>query len=345
MQVELLLLQRLRLISFCFVKRGNHLAQRSSCFVRERTEIRILDWIQSDTMPEIQLGGHTIASHGVKLARLHVLDWLIVVLLGTIELILKFVAPFNRFIGEDMMTDIKYPMKSNIVPFWAVQIVVLLLPFAIFSSYYYYRRDVYDFHHAILGLLFSVLVTGVITNVIKDAVGQPRPDFYWRCFPDGKPHYDPIIGNVICHGDKSVIKEGRKSFPSGHTSWSFSGLGFLAWYLSGKIRVFDRQGHVAKLCLVILPLLVASLVGISRVDDYHHHWQDVFAGGLLGLMVASFCYLHFFPPPYDPHGWGPHAYFQMLAQSPNSAQSTSTYHFIQQPMENESVYIPPRYSA
>lgn len=73
-------------------------------------------------MPEIQLGGHTIVSHGVKLARLHMLDWLIVVLLGTIELILKFVAPFNRFIGEDMMTDIKYPMKSNTVPFWAVQV-------------------------------------------------------------------------------------------------------------------------------------------------------------------------------------------------------------------------------
>jgi diacylglycerol diphosphate phosphatase/phosphatidate phosphatase len=64
---------------------------------------------------------------------------------------------------------------------------------------------------------------------------------------------------------------------------SFAGLGFLSLYLSGKIKVFDRRGHVAKLCIVFLPLLAASLVGISRVDDYWHHWQDVFAGGLLGL--------------------------------------------------------------
>ena len=64
---------------------------------------------------------------------------------------------------------------------------------------------------------------------------------------------------------------------------SFSGLGFLSLYLSGKIRAFDNRGHVAKLCIVFLPLLVATLVGISRVDDYRHHWQDVFAGGLLGL--------------------------------------------------------------
>lgn len=69
---------------------------------------------------------------------------------------------------------------------------------------------------------------------------------------------------------------------------SFAGLGFLSLYLSGKIKVFDQKGHVAKLCIVIAPLLFASLVAISRVDDYWHHWQDVFAGGLLGWSIFSF---------------------------------------------------------
>jgi diacylglycerol diphosphate phosphatase / phosphatidate phosphatase len=67
---------------------------------------------------------------------------------------------------------------------------------------------------------------------------------------------------------------------------SFAGLGFLSWYLAGKIKVFDRRGHVAKLCIVLSPLLLAALVAVSRVDDYWHHWQDVCAGGLLGEFSA-----------------------------------------------------------
>ncbi|KAJ1390526.1 Phosphatidic acid phosphatase type 2/haloperoxidase [Sesbania bispinosa] len=324
-------------------------------------------------MPEIRPGTHTIRSHGTKVARIHISDWLILLLLVIIDAILNLIEPFHRFVGEGMMTDLRYPLKDNTIPFWAVPLVAILLPIAVFLVYYFIRKDVYDFHHAILGILFSVLITAVITDAIKDGVGRPRPDFFWRCFPDGKGShgflahvaldahmvsvqyairnhevFDLVTKDVRCTGDKSVIKEGHKSFPSGHTSWSFAGLGFLAWYLSGKIRVFDRRGHVAKLCIVFLPLLVAAMIAVSRVDDYWHHWQDVFAGGIIGLTVASFCYLQFFPPPYDVDGWGPHAYFQMLAESRNGAQtSANNDSFCPQPAELQtvSVYIPPQHDV
>ncbi|KAK8643515.1 hypothetical protein V6N13_012808 [Hibiscus sabdariffa] len=236
------------------------------------------------------------------------------------------------------------PSDTNTIPVWAVPIYSVLLPICVFILVYVRRRDVYDLHHSVLGLLFAVLITAVITDAIKDAVGRPRPDFFWRW-------------------KRSDIKEGHKSFPSGHasckysslfvyakmpilsspilfracTAGSFAGLGFLSLYLSGKVKVFDRKGHIAKLCIVLLPLLAASLVAISRVDDYWHHWNDVFAGGFLGLVVAAFCYRQFFPSPYDDDGWGPYAYFDALLEESvkddGDAAAQTTNALTAQPME------------
>ncbi|CAL4998244.1 unnamed protein product [Urochloa decumbens] len=274
-------------------------------------------------MADIQLGSHTIRSHGRKVARLHMYDWIILLCLAVLDGLLNIIEPFHRFVGRDMMTDLRYPLKGNTIPFWAVPLIAIVLPWVVFGGIYFKKKNVYDLHHGILGILYSVLITAVITDAIKDGVGRPRPDFFWRCFPDGIPNYDNVTTDVICHGEKSVIKEGHKSFPSGHSSWSFAGLGFLAWYLAGKLKAFDRKGHIAKLCLVFLPLLVASLVAVSRVDDYWHHWQDVFAGGILGLTVSSFCYLQFFPYPFDNDAIWPHAYFQQLAETHSNGNANS----------------------
>ncbi|URE46609.1 Lipid phosphate phosphatase [Musa troglodytarum] len=272
-------------------------------------------------MEDTELGAHTVASHGVKVARFHLHDWIMLLLLGALELAFYVVDPFDRFVGKDTMADLKYPLKSTTVPFWAVPIIAVLLPCLVFVAIYFRRRDVYDLHHAILGILYSVLVSGMLTDAVKDAVGRPRPDFFWRCFPVGKEVSDTVTTRAIGHGRKGMIKDGHKSFPSGHASWSFAGLGFFSWYLAGKIQAFDRRGHIAKLCLVFLPLLVACMVSISLVNDYLHHRGDVFAGGLLGIVVGSSCYLQFYPPPNHVHGWGTHAYLQVSTETRNGGRT------------------------
>jgi hypothetical protein len=64
----------------------------------------------------------TIRSHGVRVARSHAYDWLVLLLLVALEVLLNVIEPFHRFVGAGMMTDLSYPMKSNTVPVWAVPV-------------------------------------------------------------------------------------------------------------------------------------------------------------------------------------------------------------------------------
>ena len=48
----------------------------------------------------------------------------------------------------------------------------------------------------------------------------------------------------------------------------------------------------SELILFSVPLMLA----ISRTCDYHHHWQDVLVGGLLGSTLSCLIY-HFYYPP------------------------------------------------
>ena len=67
-----------------------------------------------------------------------------------------------------------------------------------------------------------------------------------------------------------------------HRAVAFAGLGFLSMYMAGKLRVFEPRSRLWKLALVLLPLIGAYLITISRVCNYVHHWQDVLVGGVLG---------------------------------------------------------------
>lgn len=214
------------------------------------------------------------------------------VLLGVLFICLEFMEPFHRELQPEEMWLYKNPRSNSYVPASALWVIISVAPLLVILVFYFIRKDKIDAIQSFLGLTLTMALNGVLTNTIKLIVGRPRPDFFWRCFPDGQ--YNP---SMVCSGDKDVITEGLKSFPSGHSSFSFASLGFISFYMLGKLQTFTARGRGEswRLVVSITPLLVALIIALSRTCDYHHHWQDVLVGSLLGLCLSWLCYRQYYP--------------------------------------------------
>ncbi|KAF8578002.1 PAP2-domain-containing protein [Ramaria rubella] len=136
-------------------------------------------------------------------------------------------------------------------------------------------------------------------------------DLISRCLPIPGSTDHSVWGlsthSICTQTDANILKDGFRSFPSGHAGLSFAGLGFLSFYLAGKLHLWDQRGYTARSWLSLVPLLGAALVAVSRTMDYRHHWEDVVVGSLLGLTYSFFSYRQFFPPLAHPSSEVTHA--------------------------------------
>lgn len=91
------------------------------------------------------------------------------------------------------------------------------------------QPGVHKVHVTILGLFISLILTSFLTDVVKNSVGRPRPDLLDRCKPlKGTPKHALVTIDVCTETNQHVLHDGWRSFPSGHSSFAFSGLGYLA---------------------------------------------------------------------------------------------------------------------
>lgn len=157
-------------------------------------------------------------------------------------------------------------------------------------------RSFHKQHSAVLGLAISLILASFLTDIVKNTVGRPRPDLIARCKPAAGTPQNALVGLDVCtETDHHTLHDGWRSFPSGHSSFSFAGLGYLALFLAGQLRIFRDRRDLGRALVCLAPLVGAALVAISRCQDYRHDVYDVCVGTALGLVVAWFSYRRYWP--------------------------------------------------
>ncbi|KAJ3042051.1 hypothetical protein HDV00_008344 [Rhizophlyctis rosea] len=226
-----------------------------------------------------------------KLFRIYVWEWVACILLAVAGALIELVPPYERVaFGSD--SGIAYPLINQTVPTWLLGVITVPIPVIVIllvSCFLGRLPRNYDIQTSLLGLATSLTFTLLFTQIIKVSVGGLRPDFLARCDPIYDPT-DKILYRVVeCRGDPGDIKEGRKSFFSGHSSFSHASLVYLSLYLSRHLN-FAKPPIALKYILCLIPIIVATLIAISRVDNYWHRWPDVVVGGIVGYIVAIVSY-------------------------------------------------------
>ncbi|KAJ4988694.1 pap2 domain protein [Stagonosporopsis vannaccii] len=225
-------------------------------------------------------------------------DYVGLALLISGYIFIQFLAePFHRmFYLSDLRIAYPHALHERVNVFWlfvyagAVPLGTLIL-WALIA-----RPGTHKAHVTLLGWLVSMILTLFLTDVIKNAVGRPRPDLLSRCKPAPGTPGDVLVTFEVCtETDHHVLHDGWRSFPSGHSSFSFSGLGYLSLFIAGQCHVYRPRADLARVLLALAPLLAAALIAISRCEDYRHDVYDVSVGSLLGIAVAHYTYRRYYP--------------------------------------------------
>ncbi|KAJ5281985.1 hypothetical protein N7478_007357 [Penicillium angulare] len=187
------------------------------------------------------------------------------------------------------------------------------------------RRKFWEWNVGWMGLGVAYAGAFMATQGLKVVIGRPRPDLLARCDPDidnisayavgglgqSLPGATTMVWYKICRKQDSNLRiDGFSSFPSGHSSSSFAGLGYLTLWLAAKTSVgfpylpsypiegdnhhddeisIRKRGAAPPVMLMVLafvPTCTAFFIAASRWFNYRHHAFDIIFGSLMGAFFA-----------------------------------------------------------
>ncbi|KAF8967597.1 lipid phosphate phosphatase 1 [Flammula alnicola] len=227
-------------------------------------------------------------------------DWTIVGVLWVLTGVVHASPVFQReFDLHD--PEISHPQNEDQISAFLNDTIALFGPLVVIAVIGCVQRSLFIIHHGAIGICATRGLTELVTETLKHSVGRLRPDFLARC------KWDEVIEQ--CTGKLSTITNGRKSFPSGHSSTAFSGMVFLSLFIAGQTAAWCfsvpkspgslRASRMVAFVLTLFPIFWATHVAITRLQDYRHHKEDVIVGSFIGIVCALLCYLIFWPNPFS----------------------------------------------
>ncbi|KZS94758.1 lipid phosphate phosphatase 1 [Sistotremastrum niveocremeum HHB9708] len=236
--------------------------------------------------------------------RAYAIDWMVVGGFFALSFFIAFIPVYERDFRPNNPV-INHEYREQQVSGLMLHIVAFIIPMGVAVVLGALVGSLHAIHHGALALSSGVFITDFVIDFLKNRVGRLRPDFLSRC------QWDPVLKE--CLGAAKKVSEGRRSFPSGHSSYAFSGLGFLFFFLAGKTGVLAGSSYsmtpgrlgssrILRGAITFLPLVVAGWVAVTRVEDYRHHVEDVIVGSLIGISIAFACYTTYWPNPFISHG-------------------------------------------
>jgi len=250
------------------------------------------------------------AQAATKCGTVFVPEALSVAILLILALCASIPAPFNSTFYERDPALSKERINASI-PSWLLGILCALLPALVLlgihaASYALHQRRGWLPLHLLLGLALALLATMLATNAIKNVVGSKRPNFFDLCqyatYSAAMGTHDASsaawaqylnlttaggVGRLgKCAGPEALVADAQRSFPSGHSSLTFSGMAFTALALRAALGVRPRD-YFSPLALACgCPLALAAWVAATRVRENWHREIDVTAGAVLGCTMA-----------------------------------------------------------
>lgn len=236
--------------------------------------------------------------------RRYVPDWVVAALvLAYFVLIGEKAKPFNR---QFKLSDptLQHPFATHErVPNALCLALAAGVPFLVMTlcTFVKHRSRPQVWHVLqvlLLGAVLAIAVDGAITDVLKNWVGRPRPDFLQRCGAKAGTPLDVYVDVSVCTAPlgEGILTDGMRLTPLGHSSISFAAYLYLLMWLFGQYKMLNVSTLLLQYMAASAPLFLATYVALSRTQDYRHHFVDIFSGGFLGCAIAVAVYSRYFRP-------------------------------------------------